>query len=214
MRKYNKLILILIVLMLAMTFMLVACDPVPDPVPEPDPVPKPDPVVSNEELYETARSSHIAMNGYTLNMDSIDATDPDNKIVLFYHEDVTVSGADAIKTTEMKKIPSLGEEEEIIKPEPETLSEYKGTKINANLFTAYLVEGYTIVKEGDILTVTGTVEKVVEVFGANAVKFKDMNIVIKVDVSKNAIMEYTATYKQGTFTSTMKYTMKAAPVVA
>ena len=218
MKKFSKLILMVLVLVIATSFTLISCvdnnnvlDPdkpiiTPDPDPEPEPEPEPEVPVTDSEKYAKILSKHVSMKGYTLNIDS-KTTGQAVPQDLYSHKDVTVASGIATATTTVLMLPALGQ-----KPTPITTTKvsenYLGEKLKANLSLVNFAEGYTLTNVNGVITVTGTVSDIVAMFGSNASSYSLMTITIVANVVKNQISSYKATFTQPSMTSVMEYKVK------
>ncbi len=211
MKKYNKLMILALVLIMSAASLLVSCVNTPDPVPQP-PVPPPiiepdvpEVPVTDSEKYAKIIAEHVVTNGYTLNIDSTTTVAPIGETV-YAHIDVALLDGVVTKTTTIKKIPGIGEE--AISETKLILENYIGEKLGVNLALANLAEGYSIKNINDVITVTGTVVDPVVVFGASAKDYSNVTITIIADVAKNKVISYTANFTQKSLVSVMEYKIK------
>ncbi len=211
MRKYSKLVLVMTVLMMVTCSILVACAPadVKDPPLIEDGDDKNPDVLTDEEIYDKIVLEHISKSGYTLNIESIlkDSESEDYANADMYVKvDVTVAEGIATTVTKEKAFAEIGQDPN--EKVTTTLNEnYQGDKLSLQLMLMNF-EKYVIVKEGSVMTLQGNIldANAKAVFGRDG--YSNINISVNLDMQKNLVTSFIATFDQTILKSRMIFTLK------
>jgi len=187
MKKFSKIFLMLIVLILSMSVFLVACAP---------------DAKTDLEIYDDIISDSVATNGFTLKSDVYMKADTERtNLIGYYHEEVVVAGTNATVTVKELRLPLAGEVSSPLAPVQTTISDYKGEAVVCDFSIANLDEGYIIIRTEGFITVEGVPIDIAKLMDRDISGVSNMNVTIIVNVELKVIESYTITYEQAnTFT--------------